>query len=121
MINFLANHRNILKWLGKKREHDFQCSVIVAEDIFDGGDFEMLDWIFENKIPICVDVCISIVRQGRRDVLKKVRSYGCKWNYKICNTAMHLGYVDIVRWAQKQGFSIRTYQPALQNLKFYDF
>ena len=100
MYNMASKYRyyDVLKWLCK---YDFraQCDKNVAENIFENGSFEMLDWILENKITISATACTYIASYGRLDVLKKVKEYGCEWDFNVCRIAMYFGYVDIVRWA----------------------
>ena len=97
-----ASYRNydILKWLVKR---NFPCNEIVVENIFHYGDFEMLDWIFENKLVISVYACCEIIKHGRLDVLKTVKKYGCEWKYEVCETAQFIGNINIVRWAHNNG------------------
>ena len=59
----------------------------MAGNIFRNGDFEMLDWIFENKLIISAQTCNEIVQHGRLDILKKIIKYGCWCDYYVCDIA----------------------------------
>ena len=117
IVCFSTSYRryyDILKWLVKNNlPHD----AIVVENIFNNGDFEMLDWIFENKFIINEDACIGIVRHNRLDILKKVKKYGCVWDYRVCELAMKCGYINIVRWLHNNGCEWRKCEYSLKQNK----
>ena len=87
----------------KKKQSFFLGCTDVAFFICNNGDYEMLDWVFENKLPIDADTCQVLAYNGHLDILKRIKEYGAKWDYATCDIAVEFGHVEIVRWAHNNG------------------
>ncbi len=108
-----VNRVEIMKWLQETdpelvRVHYASRPSAAAE----AGAFDVLVWENETKInPWTAMTCITVAMWNHFDVLRRLRERSVPWTSNTYLAAVRSGNVEMVKWIEKEDFSITDFAP----------
>lgn len=78
-------------------------NIHIANSAAEGGQLDVLKWLYSLKCPWNQLTCAFAARSGRLDVLQWLREKGFQWNEMTCVRAAESGQLHILQWARANG------------------